>query len=186
MKLWPLAILCFAIGVASPTFANPAAPVVLPTAGQVVTGAATITGGTGSSMTVTQSSHTAVINWDKFNIGSSVTTTFAQPSASSVVLNRVLGDPTAIQGRLSSNGHVWLVSPAGIKLGPPTSRINLNTLVAPRQSSPPSASNPAPTATSLPPRAIPAGAGPANPARMVDGSVTLRTPLVDASPILFR
>jgi len=137
-------------------------------------------------MTVTQSSHTAVINWEKFNIGSSGTTTFAQPSASSAVLNRVLNDPSAIYGRLSSNGRVWLVSPGGTIVGSRTSRINLNTLVAPRQFSPSVAPGQMPMATSLPPRGKPAITAPANAGRMIDGSVTLRTPLVDVSPILFR
>ncbi|MDP2809331.1 MAG: filamentous hemagglutinin N-terminal domain-containing protein, partial [Rhodocyclaceae bacterium] len=41
----------------------------------------------------------------------------AQTSASSSVLNRVLNDPTAIYGTLSSNGRVWLVNPAGILVG---------------------------------------------------------------------
>lgn len=169
MKLWPLAILCFAIGVASPTFANPAAPVVLPTGGQVVSGAATITGRTGSSLTITQSSTPAIVNWSPFNIGSSGATTFVQPSASSSVLNRVISNPSAIYGRLSSNGRVWLVSPGSIAVG--------STTIAP---------SPAPTAAPQPSRPALSVATPANPVRMIDGAVTLRTPLVDASPILFR
>ncbi|MDP3515244.1 MAG: filamentous hemagglutinin N-terminal domain-containing protein [Sulfuritalea sp.] len=188
MKLLPLALLCSAICLTSPTYANPPAPVALPTGGQVVAGAASISSGTGSSLMITQSSNTAIVNWNTFNIGSSGSVTFAQPSASSTVLNRVLGDPTAIHGRLSSNGRVWLVNPGGTLVGSRTGRININTLVAPRQFSPSSAPSqpPALTAASLPPRATPAITAPANPGRMVDGSITLRMPLVDASPILFR
>lgn len=188
MKLWPLALLCSAICLTSPTYANPPAPVAVPTGRQAVTGAATITSGTGSSMTVTLSSNGTIVNWNSFNIASGASTNFAQPSTSSTVLNRVLGDPTAINGRLSSNGHVWLVNPGGNLVGTRTSRINLDTLVAPQQFNPSSAPSQPPTLTavSLPPRATPAIAAPANAGRMVDGSVTLRMPLVDASPILFR
>lgn len=177
MKPWPLAMLCSAIGVASPTFANPVGPVV-------AAGTATINQ-SGNALTVT-SSNGAIVNWNTFSIPAGSTTHFVQPAASSTVLNRVLNDPSAIYGRLSSNGRVWLVNPAGIMVGSRTNRININTLVAPRHSSPSSASNPAPTATSLPPRTTPAIAASANAGRMVDGSVTLRTSLVDTSPILFR
>lgn len=167
MKPWPLAILCSAIGVASPTFASPAAPVVLPTGGQVVSGAATITSRTGSSLTITQSGTPAIVNWSPFNIGASGSATFAQPSASTTVLNRVLNKP--ITGALSSNGRVWLVSPGSVVVG--------STTIAP---------SPAPTAAAQPSRPALSVATPADPVRMIDGAVTLRTPLVDASPILFR
>ncbi len=63
-------------------------------------------------------SNGAIINWDKFSIKAGETTHFAQTAASSTVLNRVLNDPTAIYGTLSSNGKVWLVNPAGIMVGP--------------------------------------------------------------------
>ncbi|MCF8200096.1 MAG: filamentous hemagglutinin N-terminal domain-containing protein [Sulfuritalea sp.] len=82
----------------------------------VVNGAATFNQA-GSVLTVTNSNG-AVINWDKFSIQAGETTHFAQTAASSTVLNRVLNDPTAIYGTLSSNGRVWLVNPAGIMVGP--------------------------------------------------------------------
>jgi filamentous hemagglutinin family protein len=63
-------------------------------------------------------SNGAIINWQQFNIGAGETTHFAQASASSSVLNRVLAnDPSLIYGTLSSNGRVWLVNPAGILVG---------------------------------------------------------------------
>lgn len=72
----------------------------------------------GSVLTVTNSNG-AVINWNSFSIAAGETTRFVQPSASSSVLNRVLGgDPSSIYGTLSSNGRVWLVNPAGILVGP--------------------------------------------------------------------
>lgn len=78
------------------------------------------------------------------------------------------------------------MNPAGISVGSRASRINLNTLVAPRQFSPSVAPGQMPMATSLPPRGTPAATAPINAGRVVDGSVTRRISLVDASPILFR
>ncbi|MCF8197733.1 MAG: filamentous hemagglutinin N-terminal domain-containing protein [Sulfuritalea sp.] len=97
---------CF---ISAPAFSNPVNPTV-------VNGAATFNQA-GSVLTVTNSNG-AVINWDKFSIQAGETTHFAQSAASSTVLNRVLNDPTAIYGTLSSNGRVWLVNPAGIMVGP--------------------------------------------------------------------
>ena len=82
----------------------------------VVNGAATFNQA-GNVLTVTNSPG-AIINWHTFSIQVGETTHFAQASASSTVLNRVLKDPTVIYGTLSSNGRVWLVNPAGIMVGP--------------------------------------------------------------------
>jgi large exoprotein involved in heme utilization and adhesion len=79
-----------------------------PLGGSVAGGSATI-GGTGTAnVTVNQSSQTAVINWNSFNINSGETTQFVQPNSSSSVLNRVTGDINASQiyGTLSANGRV--------------------------------------------------------------------------------
>ena len=58
------------------------------------------------------------INWQGFSIDSGELTRFIQPSAASAVLNRVTGtDPSAILGRLLSNGRVFLVNPHGIVFG---------------------------------------------------------------------
>ncbi|MCX7154848.1 MAG: filamentous hemagglutinin N-terminal domain-containing protein [Rhodocyclales bacterium] len=97
--------LCF---VTSPVLSNPLNPTV-------VNGTATFNQA-GAVLTVTNSNG-AIINWDKFSITAGETTHFAQPAASSTVLNRVLNDPSVIFGTLSSNGRVWLVNPAGILVG---------------------------------------------------------------------
>ncbi|MCK9389018.1 MAG: filamentous hemagglutinin N-terminal domain-containing protein, partial [Sulfuritalea sp.] len=97
---------CF---IAAPSLSNPVNPVV-------VNGAATFNQA-GNVLTVTNSNG-AIINWDKFSIKAGETTHFAQTAASSSVLNRVLNDPSAIYGTLSSNGRVWLVNPVGIMVGP--------------------------------------------------------------------
>ncbi len=100
----------------------------LPTGGQVVHGQASIVT-QGQQMTVT-STRNAILNWQSFSIGAGQGVRFDQPSASSQVLNRVLGkDPTAIFGQLSSNGRVWLLNPNGVLFGP-TARIDVAGLVA--------------------------------------------------------
>jgi len=89
----------------------------LPTAPTVTNGTASFQQTT-NSLTVTNSSG-AIIHWGSFSIGAGEATRFIQPSASSSVLNRVLGgDPSQIYGSLSSNGRIYLVNPAGIFIGP--------------------------------------------------------------------
>ena len=59
-----------------------------------------------------------IINWQGFSIAPEELTRFTQPSASSTVLNRVVGaDPSSILGRLRSNGRVFLVNPHGVVFG---------------------------------------------------------------------
>ncbi|GBL46111.1 large exoprotein [Sulfuriferula multivorans] len=57
----------------------------------------------------------AIINWNGFSIDANEITRFIQQSASSAVLNRVIGqDPSRILGALLSNGRVFLINPNGI------------------------------------------------------------------------
>jgi filamentous hemagglutinin family protein len=90
-----------------------------PLGGQVVGGSAAISGTGSSTVTVTQSSQNAVINWNSFNIGSGERTQFVQPNSSSTVLNRVTGDlgPSQIYGTLGANGRVFLINPNGVVVG---------------------------------------------------------------------
>lgn len=108
MKLAPLFVLLIAGAIAVPALSNPL--------GAHVVNGSVIFSQSGNVLTVTNSNG-AIINWNKFSIAAGETTHFNQPSASSNVLNRVMGDPTVIYGTLSSNGHVWLVNPSGIMIG---------------------------------------------------------------------
>ncbi len=103
----------------------------LPTGGSVVAGTANITGGAASaSMTITQSSQRAVVDWTRFDVGSAAQVNFVQPSASSVTLNRVLSsDPSQILGRISANGQVFLTNPSGVYFAPGAS-VDVGGLVA--------------------------------------------------------
>ncbi|OGS90137.1 MAG: hypothetical protein A2Z95_08580 [Gallionellales bacterium GWA2_60_18] len=87
-----------------------------PTGGEVVNGEASISS-SGNTLTVTNTPGT-IIHWQDFSIGSGEITRFVQQSATSTVLNRVVGgDPSNILGSLQSNGRVFLVNPNGIIFG---------------------------------------------------------------------
>ena len=88
-----------------------------PAGGTVVGGTATIQGQGGPAVIVNQSSNSAIINWNTFNIGVNESVRFNQPS---VVLNRVTGGlgPSEILGTLTANGRVFAINRDGILLGP--------------------------------------------------------------------
>jgi filamentous hemagglutinin family protein len=87
-----------------------------PVGGKVGQGSATFTT-SGSQLTINTSDR-AFISWQSFNIGVGETTTFVQPSSSSVVWNQI-NDPNASQilGNLNANGYVILQNAAGFYVG---------------------------------------------------------------------
>jgi filamentous hemagglutinin family protein len=108
--------------------AGSAAAQTLPTSPNVVNGQATFNrAGNVYSITNTPG---AIIQWQGFSIGAGDVTRFLQQSASSTVLNRIVGqDPSLILGTLQSNGRVFLVNPNGVLFGA-GSRVDVNGLVA--------------------------------------------------------
>ena len=97
---------------------------LLPTGGQVVGGQASIVQN-GNALNITQTTDRAAIDWQSFNVGQGNSVNFAQPSASSIALNRVLGsDVSVIQGAINANGQVFLVNQSGI-LFTPTAQVNV-------------------------------------------------------------
>ena len=84
----------------------------------------TITRGQGSitqngAQTTVRAGHNAVINWNSFNIGLGETTTFIQPTAASVVWNRITDkNPSQILGNMNANGYVVLFNQSGFYFGP--------------------------------------------------------------------
>ena len=88
-----------------------------PTGGTVAQGAATFNT-SGSQFTINQTSANALINWQSFNIAQGETTTFVQPTSSSVAWNQINGgNPSQILGNLDANGYVILQNQAGFYVG---------------------------------------------------------------------
>ncbi|MBM3825737.1 MAG: filamentous hemagglutinin N-terminal domain-containing protein, partial [Verrucomicrobia bacterium] len=105
----------------------------LPSGGQVAAGQVSMatTGAPGSpTLQVTQGSDRAIVNWQAFDVGRDATVRFDQPSASSAILNRVVGtDASRIFGRVEANGQVFLVNPQGVYFGP-SSSVDVGSFVA--------------------------------------------------------
>jgi filamentous hemagglutinin family protein len=102
----------------------------LPTGEQVVAGQVGVSRPTAQSMVVQQGTPKAIVNWQGFSIGGNEAVDFRQPAASSVILNRVVGNNASeIYGRLSANGQVFLVNPSGVLFGR-TAMVDVGALVA--------------------------------------------------------
>ncbi|HVV73346.1 MAG TPA: filamentous hemagglutinin N-terminal domain-containing protein, partial [Verrucomicrobiae bacterium] len=87
-----------------------------PVGGTVTHGSATFSS-QGSQFTI-RTSDRAVINWQSFNIGLGQTTTFIQPTSSSLVWNQINDpNPSQILGNLNANGYVVLQNQAGFFIG---------------------------------------------------------------------
>jgi filamentous hemagglutinin len=69
----------------------------------------------GTTLTVSQSTANAILNWANFNIANGYKVNFLQPSATSEVLNNIWSaDPSVIAGALHANGQVYLYNQNGI------------------------------------------------------------------------
>ncbi len=83
-----------------------------------------------SQMVINQSANKALINWQGFSIGAGESVNVKQPSAGSVLLNRVVGPQASdISGQLTANGQVFVLNPNGITFGP-KARVDVGGLVA--------------------------------------------------------
>jgi filamentous hemagglutinin family protein len=106
---------------ASVGFAAGPAVNALPSGASVNSGSVAISSTSSSNaavMNITQTTDKASVNWQSFNIGSAARVNVQQNSASSVLLNRVVGnDPSQIFGKLSANGQVILINSNGIVFG---------------------------------------------------------------------
>ncbi|SFJ92682.1 filamentous hemagglutinin family N-terminal domain-containing protein, partial [Bosea sp. OK403] len=111
------ALLLATTALTCPALIAPAFAQSLPTGGAVAAGSATIAQPSATQLSITQSSQSAVVNWQGFSIGQGSTVNIVQPNASSAMLNRVTGNtPSAIAGSLTANGQVYLVNPNGIAI----------------------------------------------------------------------
>ena len=90
-----------------------------PLGGQVVSGSATISSTSPSTLQVDQSTKIVIIDWSSFNIANGETTKFNQPGASATAVNRIGGNsPSQILGNLLANGRIILINGDGIVLVP--------------------------------------------------------------------
>jgi filamentous hemagglutinin family protein len=89
----------------------------LPTGASVAAGNVTIAQPSATRLDITQTSHSAVVNWQGFSVGQGSSVNIAQPNASSALLNRVTGNTqSTIAGQVNANGQVYLVNPNGIAI----------------------------------------------------------------------
>src|SRR5579859_6105509 len=105
-----------ALALCSLFVSGPASLQANPAGGSVSQGSASFSS-QGSQLTVRTSDRT-FINWQSFNIGPSETTTFIQPSSSSLVWNQIHdANPSQILGGLNANGYVVLQNQNGFFIG---------------------------------------------------------------------
>ncbi|HMW16987.1 MAG TPA: filamentous hemagglutinin N-terminal domain-containing protein [Accumulibacter sp.] len=106
----------------------PPAPNQLPVGGRVVAGQAGLSQ-SGSTLTITQGSSRAALDWSSFNIGKDAQVHYQQPTGG-VALNRI-NDSNASQifGRLTASGQVFLSNPNGVYFSP-SARVDVGGLVA--------------------------------------------------------
>ncbi|MFZ4541227.1 MAG: filamentous hemagglutinin N-terminal domain-containing protein [Rickettsiales bacterium] len=109
------------------TWSNPA--LANPDGGTVTAGSATISSA-GNTVHIQQHSDRAVIDWRGFDIAPGERTEFAQPSNSSITLNRVnSAAPSRIDGALTANGNVVIINQNGVVFGR-TATVDANSIVA--------------------------------------------------------
>ena len=84
----------------------------------------------GATLTVSQASANATLNWQSFNVSADGKVQFIQPGSTSVALNRIFqSDPSRILGSLSANGRVFLINQNGIIFGS-GAQVNVGGLLA--------------------------------------------------------
>ena len=104
--------LLWGVGCAQPSLAQS-----LPTGGTVTSGNVSISSTSPTSLTISQSSRTGIVNWSSFSVGQGNQVQFN--NGSGATLNRVTGNvPSSINGVLSATGSVYLVNPSGVVVGP--------------------------------------------------------------------
>lgn len=93
----------------------------LPLGEKVISGNATFSrniDGADRLLVVNQRTDKLITNWDSFDIAKTGKVIFAQPTSSSIALNRVTSSSVSeILGTLDANGQIFLVNPNGITFG---------------------------------------------------------------------
>ncbi len=128
-----LAVLALCGSLASTVAAAAPPPVSaqqLPSGGALAAGQASWSS-QGNTLTVQQNSQRAVINWQKFDLGSNARVVFNQAQGrNAAILNRVLDNqPSQILGRMEAPGQVFISNPYGVIFGA-GARVDVGSLVA--------------------------------------------------------
>lgn len=109
-----------ALALAVPAWAaTPAAPPAgaLPSGASVVSGTVTVAQSNAKTLTITQSSASAIVDFTSFSIAQGYTVNIVQPNAQAAQLDRVTGTAaTSIDGKLNATGQVYLINPNGIAI----------------------------------------------------------------------
>ena len=102
----------------------------LPSGADVVHGQVQLENSSPSALRIIQSSQSAIVNWQSFDIGHGALVDIVQPNVDAAMLSRVVGNNLSeIHGSLNANGHLYLINPNGILFGP-DSQINVHALIA--------------------------------------------------------
>ncbi len=109
----PLPLPCGGCG----TLPGTAIPITFQQAGHVV-----LSNANSTNLTIKQTTPTAILNWQSFNIDQKYSVNFNQyysdgitPNNNASTLNRIWGgDPSTIAGSLTANGQVYLINQNGI------------------------------------------------------------------------
>jgi filamentous hemagglutinin family protein len=112
-----LAVLLATTALGTSLVVAPAQAQNLPTGGSVAAGNVSMAAPTPTQLNITQTSQSAVVNWQSFSVGQGYGVNIQQPNSTSALLNRVTGNaPSTIAGSLTANGQVYLVNPNGIAI----------------------------------------------------------------------
>ncbi len=119
MRIWCCHSLCRRLAAGVLMFGVALDATANPTGMTVQSGAATATS-SGSLLTVATTSQNTFLNWQSFNIAAGETTTFQEPSTTSIVWNQINNNanPSQIYGSLQANGVVVLLNSSGFYFGP--------------------------------------------------------------------
>lgn len=117
----PLPLPCGGCG----NFAGTPTPITFQQAGQVA-----LSNASSTNLTIKQTTPTAILNWQSFNIDPGYSVNFVQPSTTASTLNRIWGgSPSTIAGSLTATGQVYLINQNGIIFAN-GAQVNVGALIA--------------------------------------------------------
>lgn len=103
----------------------------IPQLSGISSGSATLTANVDRGLlTINQSTDKLIANWNSFDVGSAARVYFKQLDSNSIALNRInAAAPSEIFGKVSANGQLILLNPAGLVFGA-GSQVNAASLIA--------------------------------------------------------